>query len=73
MEYAKIKDSLHVMQTLGHKSIQSTMLYTQLIQFENDDYHSAVAKDIGEAQRLVKAGFEYVCSHGILMLFRKRK
>jgi hypothetical protein len=49
------------------------MLYTQLIRFENDDYHSAIAKNISEAQKLVEAGLEYVCTHETLMLFRKRK
>ena len=27
----------------------------------------------GEVQKLVEAGFEYVCSHDETMLFRKRK
>jgi integrase len=72
-EYAKTKDILHVMQMLGHKSIQNTLLYTQLIQWESDDYHSAVAKTTEEAQKLIEAGFDYVCTHETLMLFRKRK
>jgi hypothetical protein len=49
------------------------MLYTQLIQSESDEYHSAVAKDMSEAQKLTEAGFEYVCAHENLMLFRKPK
>jgi hypothetical protein len=72
-EYAKTKDIFYVMRVLGHKNIQNTILYTQLINFESDEYHSAVAKDTTEAQKLVEAGFEYVCSHDNLMLFRKRK
>ena len=73
MEYAKTKNILHVMQILGHKNINNTMLYTQLITFESDDYNSAAAKDVTEAQKLIEAGFEYVCTHENLMLFRKRK
>jgi hypothetical protein len=73
MEYAKTKDIIHVMQILGHKNIQNTMLYTQLFNFESDEYHSAIAKETTDAQKLIEAGFEYVCSHENFMLFRKRK
>jgi integrase len=72
MEYAKTKDILHVMQMLGHRNIQNTLLYTQLIDFHNDEYHSATAKTVLEAQKLVE-GFEYVCDFGEIKLFRKRK
>ena len=73
MEYHKTKDILHVMKQLGHKRIENTLVYTQLIQYEGDDYHSAVAEDIDEAKKLVEAGFEYVCTHESQMLFRKPK
>jgi integrase len=72
-EYAKTKDILHVMKILGHKNIQNTLLYTQLITFQNDEFHSATAKNIEEAQKLIEAGFEYVCDFGELKLFRRRK
>jgi integrase len=70
-EYAKTKDILHVMQMLGHKNIQNTLLYTQLISFENDEFHSATAKTVQEAQILVEAGFEYVCDFNEVKLFKK--
>jgi integrase len=73
MEYHKTKDLLHVMQLLGHRNIKNTLVYTQLVNFENDDYHSATAKTIEQAQKLVETGFEYVCTHDSIMLFRKRK
>ena len=73
MEYAKTKDILHVMKMLGHRNIQNTLLYTQLVNFEMDDFHSATAKNVQEAQKLVEAGFEYVCDFGEVKLFRKRK
>jgi len=73
MEYAKTKNILHVMQTLGHKNINNTMLYTQLIQFESDEFHSAIAKTVDEATSLIEAGFEYVVTQESIMLFRKRK
>ena len=73
MEYAKTKDILHIMQLLGHRKIESTLVYTQLITFETDEYHSATAKTIDEAQKLIEAGFEYVCDFNNIKLFRKRK
>jgi len=56
-----------------HKAIQSTLIYTHLITFESDEYHSAAARDIEEARSLIEAGFEYVCTHQDTMVFRKRK
>ena len=73
MEYAKTKDILHVMKVLGHRNIQNTLVYTQLLNFESNDYHSATAKTIEEAKQLVEAGFEYVCNIENVQLFRKRK
>ena len=74
MEYHKTRDILHVMKLLGHKNIQNTLIYTQLINFEKKEYHSAVAKTTEEARQLIETGFEYVCTtpEGT-MLFRKRK
>jgi integrase len=73
MEYHKTKDILHVMKRLGHKRIENTLIYTELITFESDEYHSGVAANLDEAKKLIETGFEYVCTHENLMLFRKRK
>ena len=74
MEYYKTKDILHVRQLLGHKNINNTLKYTQLVTFETDEWHSSTAKTTEEAQKLVEAGFEYVCTTPQeTMLFRKRK
>jgi integrase len=74
MEYHRTKDILHVMRLLGHKSIANTLIYTQLVEFEEDDkYCTAIADSIQEARQLLETGFEYVCSHNETMLFRKRK
>jgi hypothetical protein len=43
------------------------------VNFENDDFHSATAKTVEEAQKLVEAGFEYVCCFDHVKVFRKRK
>jgi len=73
MEYHKTKDILYVKRILGHERIENTLLYTQLVTFESDEYHSAIAETMDEAKKLVEAGFEYVCTHEGAMLFRKRK
>jgi len=72
-EYHRTRDIIHVKEMLGHKAIQSTLIYTHLITFESDEYHSAAARDIEEARSLIEAGFEYVCTHQDTMVFRKRK
>jgi len=73
MEYHRTKGILYVMKLLGHKSIDNTLIYTQLVEFEGDDYCSAVATTVDEAKKLIESGFEYVCDYENVMLFRKRK
>jgi len=74
MEYARTKDILYVMQLLGHRNIQNTLIYTQLVNFKSAEYHSATAKTAGEAKQLVESGFEFVCTTPEnVMLFRKRR
>lgn len=60
MEYHKTKDILHVKQMLGHKSIDSTLLCTQLVSFEGDDYDVKVTQAKDEIAELLKVGFEWV-------------
>jgi hypothetical protein len=50
-----------------------TLLYTQLTSFESDEFHSATAKTVKEAQKLIKAGFEFVFDFQGNKIFRKRK
>jgi hypothetical protein len=64
---------LHVMKMLGHRNIQSTLVYTRLTDFESDEYHAATARTLEEGKKLVEAGFEYVCDMEDCKLFRKRK
>ena len=73
MEYRKTRDILHVKEILGHKSLNSTMLYTQLISFKDDDFTATVAHSEEEACKLIEAGFEYVCDFAQNKIFRKRK
>ena len=74
-EYHKTKDILHVMQIRGHKNINNTLRYTQLIKTEDDKFISKVAKTVKEACALVDLGYEYVTEfrdEGV-QIFRKRK
>ena len=69
MEYHKTKDILHVMQVLGHKNIENTLIYTHL----DDEYVSKAAWNLEEACKLIEAGFDYVTDIEGAKLFKKRK
>jgi len=72
--YHRTKDLLLVKSQLGHRSLSSTMRYTHLIDFPNDDYVCKTATNTAEAKELIESGFEYVAtSQDSVMLFRKRK
>ena len=73
MEYQEAKDILHVQQRLGHRSVLSTMRYTQLVTFENDDYYVKTAHSLREDEELISAGFEYVTEREGAKIYRKRK
>jgi hypothetical protein len=75
MEYHRTKDILYVKELLGHKNIQNTLVYTHLVNFENDEFHTAVAENVEKARKLIEAGFEYVTGeyNDGGKIFRKRK
>ncbi|MDH5755010.1 MAG: site-specific integrase, partial [Candidatus Bathyarchaeota archaeon] len=73
MEYHRTKDILYVMKFLSHKNIKNTLIYTQLVSFEDDEYICKVAKNVEEAKQLIEAGFDYVCALENVKLLRKRK
>jgi integrase len=73
MEYSRTKNILWVKQLLGHKRIENTEVYTHLVNFEDEEYHSATAEKVEEAKQLIEKGFEYVCDMEGIKLFRKRK
>lgn len=73
MEYHRTKDILHVKQLLGHKSILNTMKYTQLVNFQDDQFTCRTAKTVKEAKELIEAGFDYVTDMDGMKLFRKPK
>jgi len=73
MEYHKTKDILHVMRLLGHRNIKNTLVYTQLISFDEEDYVSKVAWTLDEICKLIESGFQYVCDFENGKVFRKPK
>jgi len=73
MEYYRTKDILHVKEKLGHRRIESTLVYTHLVNFEGDEYHVKTAKALKEDEELLMAGFEYVTDRDRIKIYRKRK
>ena len=51
----------------------STLKYTQLIQFEDDEFDVATATNIEEAKELLAVGFNYITEKDNVMLFRRPK
>lgn len=77
MLYHQTKDILYVKEFLGHRNIQTTLLYVQLEQAifkeTTDEFTVKVAGKPEEIKALLEVGFEYVCEKDGLMFFRKRK
>jgi integrase len=78
MEYHKTKDIIHVKTILGHKNIESTMVYinieSALFLATSDEFTCKVANNEKEARELIESGFEYITTTpDNIMLFRKRK
>jgi len=74
MTYHRTKDILFTKQQMGHRKIETTLIYTQLLQFDKDDnYTCKVAQTVEQATDLIENGFEYVTEMDGLKLFRKRK
>lgn len=71
--YHKTRDLLLVKQQLGHKNIENTLIYTQLLNLEEDEWTCKTASNITEAKNLIEDGFEYITEMESLKLFRKRK
>jgi integrase len=72
--YAKTRDILYVMREMGHKQIRTTLIYTQLLNLNEDEWTCKATTNTNEATQLIESGFEYVATTpDALMLFRKRK
>ena len=75
--YHETKDPLYVKEFLGHKKLDTTLLYIQiektLYKEQTDEFTVKVAKTQEEITDLLETGFEYVCKKDGLAFFRKRK
>jgi len=75
--YHETKDPLYVKEFLGHKKLDTPLLYIQientLYKEQTDEFTVKVAKTQEEITDLLETGFEYVCEKDGLAFFRKRK
>ena len=60
---------------MKNKKIDSTEIYTHLIDFESDEWHVATAESLEEEKKLIEAGFEYLrySDRDEVAIYRKRK
>jgi len=77
MLYHQTKDILYVKEFLGHRRIDTTLLYIQLAKAlfkeTTDEFTVKVARKPEEIKALLEVGFEHVCEKDSLLYFRKRK
>ena len=71
--YNKTKDILYVKQQMGHKNIETTLIYTQLLNLNDDEWTCKTANTVKEATQLIETGFGYITEMDGIKLFRKRK
>jgi integrase len=74
--YNETKSILDVQAKLGHRRIDSTLIYTHIVQFdeESQNYHHATATNEKEAGELIDNGWTYILTTPQnVMMFRKRK
>ncbi len=70
--YNQTRNILLVKQQLGHRRIETTLIYTQLVS-SNDEYVCQIASTIQEFTSLLESGFEYVTDYEGKKILRKRK
>ena len=73
-KYDQTKDILLLKQLLGHKKLETTMFYVQLIVHDSDEeYTVKTASNIKQATELLEHGFTYIQEIDGIKLYRKRK
>jgi integrase len=74
MEFHRTENIKYVQQLLGHRKLGNTDMYTQLINFESDEWHVAHARNPEEESKLIEAGFDYVrySEKDQVAIYRKR-
>ena len=74
MLYYRTKDPLYVRDQMGHTKLETTMIYTKLVAFPQDEeYICRAAKNIEEATKLIEDGFEKHDEFDGVHVYRKRK
>ncbi len=72
--YARCNSILYVQQQMGHKKISTTMIYTQLINFqEEEEYIVKIATTLKEETSLIEKGFIYIKDRDGYSIYKKRK
>ena len=73
-KYDQTKDILLLKSLLGHKKLETTMFYVQLIAHDSEEeYTVKTASNIKEATDLIEHGFQYVTEMDNIKIFRKHK
>jgi len=74
MLYSKTRDILLVKQQMGHRKLETTLMYTQLINVNGDEeYTCKTATNAKQATELIENGFQYITEMDGIKLFKKRK
>ena len=75
MLYHETKDPVLVKEFLGHRKLDTTLLYIQIEQALFKESSQFTVKVAGNRDEIValEASFEYVCEKNGLAYFRKRK
>jgi integrase/ribosomal protein S27AE len=75
--YHETHNPLLVKEYLGHRSMDSTLLYIQLektlYKEQSDTFNVMAIRDQEEIKSLLETGFDYVCQKDDLVFLRKRK
>jgi len=73
--YHRTNNLMLVKKLLGHKNLNNTQIYIQLLPDQPDDYSCEIATNVTQAAKLVQDGYDYVTGeyNDGGKLFRKRK
>jgi hypothetical protein len=58
---------------MGHRRIETTMIYTQLLNVNEDKWTCKTATTVKQATELLENGFEYIQDIDGIKIYRKRK
>jgi hypothetical protein len=75
MEYHQTQNIKYIQQMLGHRKLENTAFYTQLLNLESDEWNVAHATNLEEENKLVEAGSEFIrdSDKDEVAIYRKRK